>query len=149
MPFYYYYFNLFFFLTVNPPKISRHPKNQSVAIGVNIEFSIEATGKSIQFQWQKDGNDLMNSGKYYGVHTDRLRIVAVEGIDEGDYRCLVENDVGRLFSDVALLSFGKLLAFATCICSKMCNQILEPFLGSKSPLKSIPFAGMLSFSTQS
>ena len=97
---------------------------------MNIEFSIEATGKSLQFQWQKDGIDLMNSGKYYGVHTDRLRIVAVEGSDEGDYRCLVENDVGRLFSDEALLSFGKLLAFATCICSQMCNNILQLLVGS-------------------
>ena len=130
MPSKYYYFNSFFFLTVNPPKIIRHPKNQSVAIGVNVEFRIEATGKNLQFQWQKDGSNLVNSGKYHGIYTDTLHIVAVEGSDEGDYQCSVENDVGRLFSDVALLSFGKLLAFATCICSKMCNQILEPFVGS-------------------
>ena len=43
------------------------------------------------------------------MNTDTLRIIAVEGSDEGDYRCLVENDVGKLFSDKALLSFGKLL----------------------------------------
>ena len=125
-----YYFNSFFFLTVNPPKITRHPKNQSVAIGVNVEFNIGATGKNLQFQWQKDGSDLINSAKYRGVYTDTLRIVAVEGSDEGDYRCLVKNDVGRLFSNEALLSFGKLLATATCICSQMCNQILQLFVGS-------------------
>ena len=88
---------------------------------MNIEFSIEATGKNLQFQWQKDCSDLMDSGKYRGIYTDTLHIVAVEGSDEGDYGCLVKNDVGRLFSDEALLSFGKLLAFATCICSQMCN----------------------------
>ena len=97
---------------------------------MNIEFSIEATGEKLQFQWQKDGSHLMNSDKYWGVHTDTLYIVAVEGSDEGDYRCLVKNDVGRLFSDEALLSFGKLLAFATCLCSQMCNQILQMFVGS-------------------
>ena len=79
---------------------------------MNVEFSIEATGENLQFQWQKDGSNLVNTGKYRGIYTDSLDIVAVEGSDEGDYRCLVENDVGRLFSDVALLSFGKLLAFA-------------------------------------
>ena len=97
---------------------------------MNVEFSIEATGENLQFQWQKDGSNLVNTGKYRGVYTDSLDIVAVEESDKGVYRCLVENDVGRLFSDVAVLSFGKLLAFATCICSKMCNQILGPFVGS-------------------
>ena len=84
---------------------------------MNIEFTIEATGGNLQFQWQKDGSDLLNSGKYHGVNTDTLRIIAAEGSDEGDYRCFVENDVGKLFSDKALLSFGKLLATATCVCS--------------------------------
>ena len=99
---------------------------------MNVKFSIEAIGENLQFQWQKDGSDLMDSGKYHGIYTDTLCIVAVEGSDEGDYRCLVENDVGRLFSDEALLNFGKLLAFATCImiCSQMCNQILQLFVCS-------------------
>ena len=87
--------------------ITQHPKKQSVAIGVNVEFSIQSIGEKLQFLWQKDGSDLVNSGKYHGVHTDTLRIVAVEGSDEGYYRCLVVNDSGRLFSDEALLSFGK------------------------------------------
>ena len=80
---------------------------------MNVEFSIEATGDNVQFQWQKDGIDLSDGDKYRGVNTDTLGIIAVEGSDEGDYRCLVENDEGRQFSDEALLSFGKLLATAT------------------------------------
>ena len=112
---------------------------------MNVEFSIEASGDNLQFQWQKDGSDLVNSGKYHGVCTDTLRIVTTEGSDEGDYRCLVENDVGKLFSDEALLSFGKLLATATCICSgKLYNQILQFFSGSNL----LPFAEMPSFLTQ-
>ena len=47
------------------------------------------------------------------MNTDTLCIITVEGSDEGDYRCLVENDVGKLFSDEALLSFGKLQALLT------------------------------------
>ena len=113
------------------PTITRHPKNLSVAPGVTINFSIEATGDNLKFQWQKDGSDLVNSGKYYGLNTDTLYIVTAEAGDEGDYRCLVENDVGKLFSDEAVLSFGKLLATATCRCSgKMYNQILQFFVGS-------------------
>ena len=84
---------------------------------MNVEFSIEATGDNLRFQWQKDGSDLVNTAKYRGIYTATLCIVAVEGSDEADYRCLVENDVGKLFSDDALLKFGKFLATATCICS--------------------------------
>jgi len=81
---------------------------------MHVKFSIEASGDNLQFQWQKDGSDLNSDGvKYWGVNTDTLYIVAAKGSDEGDYRCLVENDVGKLFSDKALLSFGKLLATAT------------------------------------
>ena len=105
------------FLTVDPVKVVQHPENQSVIPGKNVNFSIEATGDNLQFQWQKNVSDLSEGDKYLGVNTDTLHIVAVEGSDEGDYRCLVENDVGRLFSDVAVLSFGKLLATATSICN--------------------------------
>ena len=114
---------------------------------MNVEFSIDATGDNLQFQWQKDGSDLnSDSDKYWGVNTDTLYIVATEGSDEGDYRCLVENDVGKRFSNTALLSFGKLLATATsCIRSgKLYNQILQFFLGSNL----LPFVQMPSFLTQ-
>lgn len=110
-------FIFIFFLTVNPPKIIRHPKNQSVFPGEDVDFSIEATGDELQFKWQKNSIDLSDDDKYWGVNTDNLQIAAVEGIDEGDYRCLVKNDVGKQFSDGAVLSFGELLATATCICS--------------------------------
>lgn len=55
------------------------------------------------------------------MNTDTLRIIAVEGSDEGDYRCLVENDVGKLFSDEALLSFGKLQALLTAYVVVSCT----------------------------
>ena len=100
-------------LTANPPRITRHPENQSVAIGVNITLSIEAIGDNLQFQWQKDGTDLGNSGKYRGVYYDTLHIVAVDLCDKGDYRCLVKNDIARKFSDEAHLNVSKLL-ITTC-----------------------------------
>ena len=118
------YFNFILFLTVYPPKITLHPKNLSVSPGVTKKFRIEATGDNLKLQWQKDGIDLSDDDKYRGVNTGTLCIVAVEGSDEGDYRCLVENHVGKLFSAEAHLSFGKLLATATCLCiGKPYNQI--------------------------
>ena len=102
----------FSLLAVTPPKITWHPENQSVAFGEHVVFSIKATGENLQFQWQKNGSDLSDDDNYYGVNTDTLDIVAVKEDDEGDYGCLVKNDVGKLVSDAALLTLGKLLS--TC-----------------------------------
>ena len=98
-----------FFLTVNPPKIIWHPKDQSVATGKNTEFSIKATGDKLLFQWKKNDNDLSDSDKYRGTKTYTLWIAAVEDSDEAQYRCLVKNDVGELLSDPARLRIGKFL----------------------------------------
>ena len=80
--------------------------------GEHVVFSIKATGENLQFQWQKNGSDLSDDDNYCGVNTDTLDIVAVKEDDEGDYGCLVKNDVGKLVSDAALLTLGKLLS--TC-----------------------------------
>ena len=79
---------------------------------MDIEFSIKASGDNLHFQWQKDGSDLSDGGKYWDVNTDTLHIL-VKGSDEGDYRCSVENGGGKVFSDEAVLNFGKLLTTAT------------------------------------
>ena len=111
-----------------PLTITRHPDNQSVEFRTDVKFSIGATGDNLRFQWQKDCSDLSDGDKYQGVNTDTLHILAVKGSDEGDYRCLVENDVGKLFSDEAVLSFGKLLALlcvyvvVNCM-TKLCNSL--------------------------
>ena len=98
------------FLTVDPPKVVQHPQNQSIIPGKDIDFSIEATGGNLQFQWQKDGSDLSDGDKYYGVHTDRLHIIMVEEGDKGRYRCLVMNKVETKFSHEALLTESKLVS---------------------------------------
>ena len=59
---------------------------------MEIDFSIQATGDNLQFQWQKDGSDLSEGGKYCGTDTDTLRIVKMEKDDKGRYRCIVKND---------------------------------------------------------
>ena len=84
-----------FLFSVN---ITRHPQDQSVTTGANINFHIEATGYDIlQFQWQKDGKDIdigeprFSSEKTEGAST--LHIQCVKQSDEGRYRCLVKNPV--------------------------------------------------------
>ena len=98
------------FLTVNPPKINQHPKDQSVATGMDMDFSIKAMGDNLLFQWKKNGHDLSDNLKYRGTKTHTLRIVAVEESEQAHYSCLVKNDVGELLSDPALLRISEFLA---------------------------------------
>ena len=99
------------FFTVNLPKITQHPKDQSVATGKDIDFSIKATGDELLFQWKKNGHDLRDNDKYIGAKTHNLMILKVDQSDEARYRCFVKNNVGELLSDPALLTVGKCLSF--------------------------------------
>ena len=123
----YYYFNViwcYFFLTVNSPKITQHPNDQSVATGMSTDFSIKATGDNLLFQWKKNGHDLSDNHKYRGTNTHSLRIVAVEESNEAHYSCLVKNDIGELLSDSALLRVSKFLVGTSCIYVMLGNPIL-------------------------
>ena len=133
------FFVVILFLTVNPPKIIQHPKNQSVAIGVNIGFRIEATGVKLQFQWKKNDDDLSDNKKYRGTKTHTLIILKVKEIDEAHYRCFVKNEVGELLSDPAPLTVSKFLVATSSICNvKLYNQIPFSFK-FHSPSGIVPF----------
>ena len=80
---------------------------------------MRSTGESLQFQWQKNRSDLFDDGKYCDTNTDTLRIREVTKGDKGRYRCFVTNDVGREFSDEALLTVSKLATLIHQHCTKL------------------------------
>ena len=89
---------LFLFLTVDAPKITRNPKNQSVTTGADVTFTVEATGDELHFQWQKDSQDIDSSDSRFSFHqtddgTSTLKIQCVKKSDKGHYKCLVKNPV--------------------------------------------------------
>ena len=96
--------------TVDPSRVTQHPKDQLVSMGTNILLNVGSIGDGLHFQWQKNHSDLCDGGRYCGTNTDTLRIVEVEKGDKGRYRCLVKNDVGRKFSEEAFLTISKLVA---------------------------------------
>ena len=95
-------------LIADPPKITQHPNDQSVATGDNVAFQVEATGDDLYFQWQRNQSDLADGDRCCGTHSNRLRIIEVEMSDKGRYRCLVKNSVGNEFSHEAFLIISKL-----------------------------------------
>ena len=86
---------MFFFFTVDPPKVIHHPKSQSVPTGAETTFTVGATGDDLIFQWQKNARDVHNDINYSGTDTNKLTIRLVKKSDEGFYRCLVKNDVKK------------------------------------------------------
>ena len=83
------------------------PESLSVVAGTTAVFTVNATGGGLQFQWQKNHIDLCEDGRYCNTDTNTLSILEVEKDDEGLYRCLVVNDVGRQFSAGAFLTISK------------------------------------------
>ena len=67
-----------------------------MATGADITFKIVASGDDLQFQWQKDGDDIGTdesrpcSSK---PNHSTLQISCVKKSDQGHYRCLVKNPV--------------------------------------------------------
>ena len=99
-----------FILTVDPPKITRHPESKSVATGKDITMTVRATGDNLHYQWQKDGIDLSDDDRHHGTDTNTLHIVKVEKVDsKARYRCSVKNEIGVQFSKEAVLKVGKLV----------------------------------------
>ena len=85
----------FLFHAVDPPKVTQHPKSQSVLTGAQVTFKVEATGDDLTFQWQKDGSDVLNDSNYSGTDTNTLMIQEVKKSDGGCYSCLVSNEAKK------------------------------------------------------
>ena len=105
------------FPPVDPPNITRHPENKSVAAGVSTFFTVEATGDNLQFQWQKDGKEIdSNESRLQCNDTDNtstLHMNAVEKSDKGHYKCLVKNpvEINGKTTCVAELTVGEFSAY--------------------------------------
>ena len=82
-------------MSVDPPKVTQHPKSQSVFTGAQATFKVEATGDDLTFQWQKDGSDVHNDSNYSGTDTSTLMIQHVKKSDGGCYSCLVSNEAKK------------------------------------------------------
>jgi hypothetical protein len=56
------------------------------------------------YQWVKDGVNLLNAGDVSGVNTDTLTLANVQVADEGDFTVVVTNNSGSVTSSVAALT---------------------------------------------
>ena len=86
---------MIFFLSVDPPNIIQHPKDQQIPTGAEATFSIKAEGDHLKYQWQKNDHNVCNDSRHKGAATDTLTVQQVNKSDAGRYKCVVKNEVNK------------------------------------------------------
>jgi hypothetical protein len=89
--------------------ISQHPVNKTVIAGQSVTFSVTATSAvPLSYQWRKDGMNLVDSQRIFGVNNSTLTINPAIPSDEGFYNVVVTgcdasaSRPGRLIVNCAL-----------------------------------------------
>lgn len=81
------------------PTIITSPTNRTVAQGSTVTFVVGAMGTTpLSYQWQKNGNNLLNSGHISGVNNSALTISSALTNDNGAYSVIVTDSVGSVTS---------------------------------------------------
>ena len=96
--------------------ISTHPVNrQNIAPGSTIMFTVVATGSNLTYQWQRDEVNLTDDARYSGTTTATLTVMSVMETDEGNFTCVVTDDVDSITSNAAELTVRKCVCVLTCL----------------------------------
>jgi uncharacterized protein (TIGR02145 family)/uncharacterized repeat protein (TIGR02543 family) len=86
-------------VTIDPPSIITHPRNQTVTEGNSATFTLEASGEQLSYQWQKDSTDIDDA-----TDSSYKTPVCFLADDNTEYRCIVTNSAGEIISQTAVLS---------------------------------------------
>jgi len=88
-----------------PPSLTLQPADQSVLVTSNVSFTTAVAGTSpLSHQWQKNGQDISDTGRITGAATGTLSITGLQTNDAGEYRLIVTNSYGVVTSEVARLT---------------------------------------------
>ncbi|MBP6286654.1 MAG: right-handed parallel beta-helix repeat-containing protein [Ferruginibacter sp.] len=102
-------------ITVNQPvTITTNPVSQTVCAGVNVTFTVAATGTSLTYQWRKNG------GNIGGANAASYIINNVTTGDAGDYDVVVTGACGPVTSNSAALTVNA----STAITTQPVNQVV-------------------------
>lgn len=82
---------------VTPPVVTLDPVSQTAQDGDTVTFTTAANGLFLNYQWQKDGQDLS------GQTAATMTLTSVTTLDDGSYRCVVSNTAGSDISAAATL----------------------------------------------
>ena len=93
----------FYRVAVDPaPRIQTHPKSQTLAAGLPLKLTVEASGLPLLgWQWYGPGGILADDGRIAGGTTSNLTITNIAAPDAGSYWAVVSNYFGSATSGIA------------------------------------------------
>ena len=84
------------------PFIYTHPSNQIVSITIqSFSLTCKAIGGT-SYYWEKHNGSIPSGAT--GINTDTLTIINISPEDSGNYRCVVSNDNGKVYSVWAVVT---------------------------------------------
>jgi hypothetical protein len=87
------------------PSFNSGPTSQSVTVGDTVNFIVSANGyPGVAYQWQYNGGNIVNGGRFSGANGPMLTITNVQLSDAGGYRCIISNACGSRTSTTATLT---------------------------------------------
>ena len=89
---------MFFYVNISSNLGTYNPTNLTVEVGQIAEFFVKAIGTNLQYQWQKNGVDII--GETYNKYV----INSVSFSDSGWYRCVIKSATETVISAAAKLS---------------------------------------------
>ena len=96
---------------IDPPAITSQPASRTNSLGSSASFTVNATGASLHYQWQKDGLDLTDGARVSGANSSTLNLVNLAKTDAGNYHVALTNLAGAVTSqDAALVVVDALFA---------------------------------------
>ncbi len=87
-------------LVLGSPIITQQPLNVTKAVGMTASFTVAATdfagsAATLTYQWRKNGTNLVDGGNIAGATTTNLIITGLKTDDNGTYRVLVTDSIGK------------------------------------------------------
>lgn len=81
-------------------KITKQPVAKSVKAGKKVNFTVQAVGSDIKYQWQfsTDGGDSWKDSTGTGNKSDTLTVTAKKSYNGKYYRCKVKTSAGTVYS---------------------------------------------------
>ena len=89
--------------------ITSQPSDVIAKVGNSVEFTVEATGDDLHYQWQwsRDG-EIFRDCQSAGHDTDTFSFTMKSTMDNRWYRCIVWNEDEEVFSEAAALTLNSL-----------------------------------------
>lgn len=93
-------------LSAFKPVIKTQPASAKAAEDKTVSFTVAAEGEGLSYQWQyrKSADASWKKSSAEGCKTATLQVTAAAKRDGYQYRCIVKNDVGKVYSKAVTLT---------------------------------------------